>query len=130
LPANPPPPPRPLLDKLGVKPGQRVAIVGMEDAAFEALLATRVIVTEARVNLDLIFYGADSEAELAAIAALIPALAPRGAIWIVSLKGKLAKIGHPQTIAAGKAAGLVDNKVVAFSETRTALRFTRPLAKR
>jgi hypothetical protein len=128
--ANPAPSPRPLLDKLGVKPGQRVAIVGLDDAAFAALLATRVAVTDDRADLDLVFYGADSAAELAAIADLVPALAPRGALWIVSLKGKLARIGHPQTIAAGKAAGLVDNKVVAFSETRTAFRFTRPLAKR
>jgi hypothetical protein len=53
-----------------------------------------------------------------------------GAIWAVSLKGKLAKIKDIQVIAAAKAAGLVDNKVVAFSETHTSLRLVIPIALR
>ncbi|MEK7312271.1 MAG: DUF3052 family protein, partial [Chloroflexota bacterium] len=53
-----------------------------------------------------------------------------GAIWVVSLKGKQAKIRDVQVIAAAKAAGLVDNKVVSFSETHTALRLVIPVALR
>lgn len=53
-----------------------------------------------------------------------------GAIWVVSLNGKRAKIRDVQVIAAAKAAGLVDNKVVAFSETHTALRLVIPVAMR
>jgi hypothetical protein len=39
-------------------------------------------------------------------------------------------IREADVIAAGKDAGLVDNKVCRFSETQTALRYVIPLAKR
>ena len=76
-------------------------------------------------ELDLLFYGADSAAELARIPELVPTLSARGALWIVSLKGKLLKVKDVEVMAAARAAGLVDSKVCSFSETRTALRFTR-----
>jgi len=117
--------PKGRLDKLGVKPGQRVAIVNLDDPDFAAELATRVPPTPETDNIDLLFYGADSPAELARIGDLVPRLAERGAIWIVSLKGKLLKVKDIEVMAAAKAAGLVDSKVCAFSDTRTALRFTR-----
>jgi len=112
------------LDKLGVKPGMRTAILNLDDADFAAELAGRGAVT-AEDTLDLLFYGADSAAELAGIGELVPRLAERGAIWVVSLKGKLLKVKDVEVMAAAKAVGLVDNKVCAFSAERTALRFTR-----
>ena len=78
-----------------------------------------------RANLDLLFYGADSADELAAIGDLVTRLAERGAMWVVSLKGRLLKVKDIQVMATAKAVGLVDNKVCAFSDTRTALRFVR-----
>lgn len=113
------------LDKLGVKPGMRIAIVNLEDPAFAAELAERVSPSNTFNELDIVFYGADSLAELARIPDLIPGLADRGALWIVSLKGRLLRLRDVEVMAAAKAHGLVDNKVCAFSETRTALRFTR-----
>jgi hypothetical protein len=50
-------------------------------------------------------------------------------LWIVYPKGK-SEIREIDVLAAGKAAGLVDVKVVAFSATHTALKFVRPKAKR
>jgi hypothetical protein len=41
-----------------------------------------------------------------------------------------AKIKDVDVIAAAKAAGLVDNKVVSFSETHTALRLVIPVDQR
>jgi hypothetical protein len=41
------------------------------------------------------------------------------------VKGKPATVQHSDVIAAAKARGLIDNKVVAFSDTQTSLRFTR-----
>ena len=76
-------------------------------------------------ELDLLFYGADSADELAAVGALIPRLAQRGALWIVSLKGKAVRVRDVEVMTAAKAHGLVDTKVCAFSETKTALRFIR-----
>lgn len=52
-----------------------------------------------------------------------------GVIWVVYPTGRT-HIREVEVIAAGKAAGFVDNKVCRFSETHTALRFVIPLAKR
>lgn len=113
------------LDKLGVKAGMRAAIVDLDDPDFAAELATRATVVDELSGLDVLVYCADSAEALARLDALVPALADRGALWVVSLKGKLLKVKDVEIMAAAKAHGLVDNKVCSFSETRTALRFTR-----
>jgi hypothetical protein len=117
--------PKSRLDKLGVKAGQRVGALNLDDADFAAELATRAPPVYPPVALDILFYGADSADELARIGDLIPRLADRGALWVVSFKGKLLKVKDTEVMAAAKAAGLVDSKVCAFSDTRTALKFTR-----
>jgi hypothetical protein len=118
--------PKGRMDKLGVKPGLRAAILGVADAELAGELAAREVrVTEELADLDLLFYAADSAAELARIANLVPTLAPRGALWVVSRKGKAASVKDVEVMAAAKAQGLVDNKVVGFSPTLTALRFVR-----
>lgn len=113
------------LDKLGVKPGMAVAILNVEDPDFAAELAARVSLSNTFSELDMLIYGADSAEELARLPDMIPMLAERGALWIVSLKGKLLRVRDVEVMAAARAHGLVDNKVCAFSDTRTALRFTR-----
>ena len=55
---------------------------------------------------------------------------PTGAIWVVSLKGKAARVKDVEVMRAGKAAGLVDNKVCGFSATHTALKLVIPVAAR
>jgi len=113
------------LEKLGVKAGMRVAILDLDDAGFASELATRAAPVNELRDLDILVYGADSDQAMARIGELVPALADRGALWVVSLKGKLLKVKDVEVMAAAKAFGLVDNKVCSFSETRTALRFTR-----
>lgn len=123
----------PLLDKLGVKPGSRVAILGVDDAEFRSLLADRTNdVTEGRPkpNTDLVFLAADSVDQLLRIGDLQRALKPNGAIWVVSRKGKTATLRDVDVIDAAKSVGLVDNKVVSFSPTHTALRLVIPVARR
>lgn len=118
--------PRGRLDKLGVKPGMRVAVVGVADDALAGELAGRGAAPVGEVSaLDILFYAADSADELARIGGLVPALAESGALWVVSRKGKAATVKDVEVMAAAKSFGLVDNKVVGFSETLTALRFTR-----
>jgi len=118
--------PKGRLDKLGVKSGMRVAVLGVADDAFAEELAERAAaVVHDFENLDLFFYAADSVHELSRIDELVPALAEKGALWIVSRKGKAATVKDVEVMAAAKAVGLVDNKVVSFSETLTALRFVR-----
>jgi len=118
--------PKGRLDKIGVKPGMRTAILGVADGTLAAELVGR---DAAPVNelsdLDLLFYAADSAEDLAKVGGLVPALADKGALWIVSRKGKAATVKDVEVMAAAKAFGLVDNKVVGFSETLTALRFVR-----
>jgi hypothetical protein len=118
--ANPPS----LLDKLGVKPGQRVAVVWIEDADFLEKLAERVAVTEDD-DLDLLFLAADSLDDLDQLPEAMARPKPKGAIWIVSRKGKGATLKDVDVMAAARPLGLVDTKVCAFSATHTALRFTR-----
>jgi hypothetical protein len=117
--------PKGRLDKLGVKAGLRIAVANLDDPAFVTELTAVAALTDVDRDLDLLFYGADSAGELAGIGALIPRLAPRGALWVVSLKGKAARVRDVEVMSAAKAHGLVDSKVCAFSETRTALRFVR-----
>lgn len=118
--------PKGRLDKLGVKPGMRVYVLGVEDGAFPAELAERnAAPIDDFSGLDLLFYGADSVEALGRIETLVPALAEKGALWVVSRKGKAATVRDVDVMAAAKSFGLVDNKVVGFSETLTALRFVR-----
>jgi hypothetical protein len=117
--------PKGRLDKLGVKAGQRVAIANLPDPAFAAELTARTPLADGEGDLDLLFYGANSAKELAAVAALTLRLAPRGALWIVSLKGRAMRVRDVEVMAAAKACGLVDSKVCSFSASHTALRFVR-----
>ena len=118
--------PKSRLDKLGVKPGMRVAVLGVVDDDLAGELAGRgVALVNDLSGLDILFYSADSLSELERLPQLIPALATKGALWVVSRKGKAATIKDVEVMAAAKSHGLVDNKLVGFSETLTALRFTR-----
>lgn len=113
-------------EKIGVKPGMRAAVLGVSDETFSKELAEAGAVPATDLaDLDLLFYAADTEGELARMDALVPLLSDKGALWVVSRKGKAATVKDVEVMAAAKAVGLVDNKVVAFSDTLTALRFTR-----
>jgi len=125
----------PLLDKLGVRPGSRVAIVGDvdPDGSFRALLGDRTSdVTDGRPkpDSDLVFLAADSIPELAELRDYRGRIRPNGGIWVVSRKGKASTIRDVEVMAAARDAGLVDNKVVAFSETHTSIRLVIPVADR
>ena len=118
--------PKGRMDKIGVKAGMRVAVMGVSDATLSAELAEKGALPVAELaNLDLLFYAADTAAALARIEGLVPLLSERGALWVVSRKGKAATVKDVDVMAAAKAHGLVDNKVVAFSPTHTSLRFIR-----
>ena len=125
---------RPLIYKLGVKPLSKVSVlgIGVDQKDFWEALQTRTpnVSPRLRKESDLIFYAADSEIELKRLAVLKSYLKKDGAIWVISLKGKQARLRDVQVIAAAKAAGLVDNKVVAFSESQTSLRLVIPRALR
>jgi hypothetical protein len=125
--------PRSVLDKLGVKPAMRVAMLGIRDADFHAqvrVVTPDISVQAPRKDTDLIFLGAESARDLARLATLRRSLKPSGAIWVVHRKGKDAPLEDTDVFAAGRRAGLVDTKVCAFSATHTAEKLVIPKAKR
>lgn len=120
------------LDKLGVKPGMRVALVGLDDPAFLRELATRtrdVVRGRPRAGTGMILFRVTRRPQLARLATLERGLAPDGAIWAVWAKGRPELKGDDVRRAA-IAHGLVDVKVMAFSETLSALKLVIPLARR
>jgi hypothetical protein len=120
------------LQKIGVKPEWRASAIGVGDAAFlKELEAGITMLSVGRVlkECDAIFLGVTREAELSRLAKLKASLRPNGALWIIRPKGR-PEISERATMAAGKAAGLVDVKVVGFSPTHTAEKFVIPVAQR
>lgn len=120
--------PKTVIDKLGVKPGQRVALRGMDADGFAGDLAARgAELVEG--DADHLFVAVETQDDLAALGDIVPLIARNGAVWTVRRKGRK-DLTEADVMAAGKAAGLVDVKVVRFSETHTAEKFVIPVADR
>lgn len=122
-------PPKSVIDKLDVKPGARVWVSGAVSDELRAGLAERT--SELRVGgrapaaCDVIFLAVDGDAELARVAIVTPALAERGALWVIHPKGA-GGVLDTAIFAAAKAAGLVATKVARISETHTGEKLVRP----
>ena len=124
--------PRPVIDKLGVKPGQRVSVLGVDDPAFRRELAARagqVITGRTAAGSALVFLAVTRAADLARLAAIEKTMARDGGVWAVWAKGRR-ELGEDHIRGAARRAGLVDVKVVAFSPTHSALKLVIPLARR
>ena len=119
--------PKSLLDKLGVKAGQSVVVLGVKDAEFLAQLTAPG--KRLKKNLDLVFLAAEQPADLDRLSEIRTKLSPAGAVWVVYPKG-VKTITQQDVIRATKLAGLVDVKVAAFSKTHTALKAVIPVSKR
>ena len=123
----------PLLDKLGIRPGMRVALIDVDDPEIRQLIAERttdLTEGEAKPETDVVLFGAEAPGDLAPLKTLASRIRPNGSIWVISRKGKAATLRYDDLLDAAKAAGLVDNKVASFSATHTALRFVIPVALR
>lgn len=124
--------PKSRIEKLGIKPGQKISVVGILEPAFLAeLKAVTNAGSNGRVapNADSIFLCAESLKELSQCAKIAKSLDGAAALWIVYPKGRK-DITENDVIGAGRKAGLKDVKVVGFSPTHTALKFVIPLEKR
>lgn len=124
--------PKSLIDKLGIKPGASVAVLGVPDPEFARQLRARTSsITDRRgvKDADAVILGVTRAADLRRLESLVHAIKPEGAIWVVHPKG-VETVREADVLAAGKPAGLVDVKVVRFSETHTAHKFVIPVARR
>lgn len=123
---------RPLLDKLGVRPGMRVGLAGFHDQGFISALASRgaVVDPEPSAGNDLIFHLVLQPADLGSLARLRSLIPDAGAIWVLREKGAARVIREEDIITAARAAGLVDNKIASFSESLAAMRLVVPRALR
>ena len=121
-----------LADKLGVKPGHRVTLLGLDDAWFAKTLEERgadVGRGRLRKGTDVVLLGVHRPRDLDRLERLEASMARDGAIWVVYPKGRKDP-SEGDVIEAGKAAGFVDVKVARFSDTHTALKFVIPKARR
>jgi hypothetical protein len=119
------------LDKLGVKQGSSVVILGIEDNSFSKELAERTddVLNRLRKGASVVFLGASKKADLRKLGAIRSALEPGGMVWIVYPKG-VKDITQQDVFDAARPAGLVDVKVCRFSDSHTALKFVIPAAER
>lgn len=124
---------RSLFDKLGVVAEAHVALVGRHEETFTIALNARLAKAASatlRTRYDLIFLRIDRPQDLARLARAASHLKPNGALWIFHPKGRGASPSDAEVRSSGIAAGLVDNKISAYSESHTATRFVIPLTKR
>jgi hypothetical protein len=124
--------PKSRVEKLGVKPGVKVSLLGSFDEGFLRELRERnslVTNDKAVEDTESIFFAADLKKHLAQVSKLAKSLKGAAALWIVYPKGRK-DITENDVLAAGRKAGLKDVKVVGFSATHTALKFVVPLGKR
>jgi hypothetical protein len=120
------------LTKIGVRPEWRAAIVGAIDNDFvDELRAAIASLSVGRTvkGADAIFVGLSQPSDFARVSAAKSAIKADGAVWLIRPKGNAA-VSESAVMAAGKSAGLVDVKVVAFSATHSALKFVVPLKDR
>lgn len=125
--------PRSRIEKLGIKAGQRVLLVGLDDQALEADLASReckVLRRETKTPVDVAMVLVDTPAKLQLIARYREVITSGGAVWVIRPKGKDTPVTEAQTRDAAKRAELVDIKVVSFSDTHSAEKLVIPKARR
>jgi len=110
----------------------RVALIGVDDRAFTRELRGRTSdITEARPlkDTDMILFAVDGAAPLKRLSTFERAIKRNGSIWVLWPKGQ-AHIKEDTIRAAAIAQGLVDIKVIAFSEALSGLKLVIPLARR
>lgn len=124
--------PRPLMDKLGVKPDSVVSVLGVDEADFRAQLAARVSRVsdgKAAKDSDVIVVKIESRSELPKLKQLRAAIKKNGAIWVVWPKGRK-EFREDDVRAYGPEAGLVDVKVVSVSDVLSGLKMVIPVKQR
>ncbi|MCA1552872.1 MAG: DUF3052 domain-containing protein [Chloroflexi bacterium] len=124
-----------MTEKLGVKSGQRVRVVGKGDRVLLAKVRAKSGAPFARANVPaelVLFFPNSADQITPTLQQLKEKIAPTGGIWVVSAKKGQRGLYLPdaQLIPLGLAAGLVDNKICSVSERESAMRFVIRRAER
>jgi hypothetical protein len=120
------------IEKLGVKSGHEVLVLGVEaDCAFMDELRDRgaSVRTGGNRQMDMIFALFRHRNDLRRLRSLVPRLKADGVLWTLRPKGSK-ELSEAEMRQTGLDAGLVDVKVVSFSDVLTAEKFVVPVAKR
>ena len=124
--------PKGVLDKLGIKAEMLVSVLGVNDQWFLDELTSRVEdlrLGKVARSSDVIIAAINTPSELNLFEKLQASLKRDGAIWAVRPKG-VPEVSEATVMNAARDAGLVDVKVVRFSDTHTAEKFVRPKLSR
>jgi len=128
--------PKTRIEKLGIKPGTRVSLIGFEEQDEEfprELQSAKAITMPAENTLpkdcDAIFLRIDTQKQLTQVVKIARKIVGTTALWVIYPKGQQ-HITESDVLSAGRKAGLTDIKVVGFSPTHTALKFVIPVEKR
>jgi len=123
--------PKTRVQKLGVKDGTPVRLLGDFDADFmKELKSSKANVGGVSPSeAQNIFLAIDGKSSLATIAKHARSMKGAEVLWLVYPKGKK-EVTENDVLSAGRKSGLKDVKVVGFSPTHTALKFVIPIGKR
>ncbi len=119
-------------EKLGVKPGSRVALRGLKDEAFTAEMKASGARLAARMGpgpYDMVIVRLDGVQDLPLLVDAKKRIVPNGMVWAVWPKGRKA-FREDDIRNFGPTAGLVDVKVMSFSDELSGLKLVIPLAQR
>ena len=122
--------PKTRVEKLGVKAGLRVAVIGEVEKEFaKELKQSKAEIIADGAAADAVFLFVRGNGDAGNIAKAAKKIKGAAGLWVVYPKGKK-EITEADVLSAGRKAGLKDVKVVGFSATYTALKFVVPVEKR
>ena len=123
---------RDVTDKLGLKPGQAVRVVGKGDKALLARAREKIgrkFVSDG-TRAEVILYWPQTIEEITpTLVELREAIVQTGGLWVITAKREkqsasgMAYLNQDALIPLGLAAGLVDNKTCSISESESGMRF-------
>lgn len=124
--------PKSRMEKLGLKQGAKVSVIGKLDPEFEAELEKISPDFECGTiakDAEWIFLIAGTQKDLAKATNIAKVMRGAVALWIVYPKGRK-ELTEMDVLNTGRKARLKDIKVMSFSTTHTALKFVVPVGKR
>jgi hypothetical protein len=111
--------PKGRLDKLGIKPFRNELMERTDDVSF----------TKPKKDTDVVVVALSDKKHLPRLEALRPHIKKNGAIWVIWPKGRK-EFREDDVRAYGPKAGLVDVKVMSFSDTLSGLKMVIPVKER